>query len=291
MRVIGFLEGKKSAGGLSMIYLHLGSRGDCLVNGKSAEIFGSGPGFLEDLEEGQWQILFSSDSPIQEGHFISLEKDGPVLLVEGPLEKCFRLKPIKGGFVSLSQKAALQRPIKVGVLTVSDKGSRGERVDTAGPALEELVIPLGAAVSRRAIVPDERALIAETLRDWADRERLHLVLVTGGTGLSGRDVTPEALMDVGDRIVPGLGEAMRRKTEPLFDRSILSRALAVTRGSCLLISFPGSERGARQCFEAIGGVLRHAVEILNGWEGDCALHGHSHTWKKGCHAGDDRFLR
>jgi molybdenum cofactor synthesis domain len=173
----------------------------------------------------------------------------------------------------------LLRPIRVGILTVSDKGSRGERKDTAGPALAELVGPLGAVVARTAIVPDDRLLIAETLRTWTDLEGLQLVLVTGGTGLSSRDVTPEALQDVAERIVPGLGEAMRRKTEPLLDRSILSRSIAATRGKCLMIAFPGSERGARQCFESIAGVLRHAVEILNGWEGECAAHqkhGHSH---------------
>ncbi len=277
MRVIGIVEGLNKADGLSMLYLHLGSKGECRVNGNPAEVFGSGPGFLERLKEGQWQILFSSDCPMKEGHFIAFEKDGPVLLIEEPFETSFKLKPVRGGFLSLSQKVTLLRPVNVGVLTVSDKGSRGERKDTAGPALEELVTPIGAVVSRRAIVPDDRVLIAETLRDWTDREKLHLVLVTGGTGLSSRDVTPEALQDVADRIVPGFGEAMRRKTEPLFDRSILSRAIAVTRGCSLLISFPGSERGVRQCYEAIGGVLRHALDILNGWEGDCALHGHSHA--------------
>jgi molybdopterin adenylyltransferase len=277
MRVIGLLEGLNKADGLSILYLHAGSKGECRVNGKPAEIFGSGPGFPEKLEEGQWQILFSSDCQMKEGHFILFEKDGPVLLIEKPFGSSFKLRPVRGGFVSLSQRAALTRPVKVGVLTVSDKGSRGERKDTAGPALEELVVPIGAVISRRAIVPDDRVLIAETLKDWADKEKLHLVLVTGGTGLSRRDVTPEALQDVADRIVPGFGEAMRRKTEPLFDRSILSRALAVTRGGCLVISFPGSERGARQCYEAIGGVLRHALDILNGWEGDCAAHGHPHA--------------
>jgi molybdenum cofactor synthesis domain-containing protein len=278
MRVIRLVDGSNQYS-LPVIYLHTGNDGECRVNGKPAEILGSGPGHTDSLEEGQWQIVFSLDCPMEEGAFVSFGKEGPVLSIGKPVGTSFSLLPVKGGFVSLSQKTHLLRPVRVGILTVSDKGSRGERKDTAGPALEELVIPLGATVSKRAIVPDDRSVIAGTIRDWADADPLHLILVTGGTGLSERDVTPEALQDVADRIVPGLGEAMRRKTEPLLDRSILSRGLAVTRNRSLVIAFPGSERGARQCYESISGVLRHAIDILNGWEGECAAqggHGHSH---------------
>jgi molybdenum cofactor synthesis domain-containing protein len=262
-----------------MLYIHSGSKNEIMVNGKPAELFASGPGEIENLKDGQWGIVLSLDCPLQEGSFMEIGTDGPVFCVGEPAGTSFRLETARGGFVSLSEKVAMLRPMRVGILTVSDKGSRGERKDTAGPALAELVVPLGAVVARKEIVPDDRLLIAETLRRWADLEGLQLVLLTGGTGLSGRDVTPEALQDVAERIVPGLGEAMRRKTEPLLDRSILSRSLAITRGKCLVIAFPGSERGARQCFESIAGVLRHAVEILNGWEGECAAHhkqGHSH---------------
>ena len=278
MRVIRLVEGSNLYS-VPAFYLHSGSRGEIMVNGKSAEIYASGPGEIENLKDGQWQIVLSSDCPLEEGTFMEIGTGGPVFRFAEPTGSSFRLETARGGFVSLSEKAKWLRPIRVGVLTVSDKGSRGERKDTAGPALAELVGPLGAVVARTAIVPDDRPLIAETLRTWTDLEGLELVLVTGGTGLSSRDVTPEALQDVSERVVPGLGEAMRRKTEPLLDRSILSRSIAVTRGKCLVIAFPGSERGARQCFESISGVLRHAVEILNGWEGECAAHqkkGHSH---------------
>lgn len=278
MRIIRLVDGS-NLHSLPMVYLHSGSNGEMLVNGKPADILGSGPGEIEKLMDGQWQFVFSLDCPVEEGAFIAIGADGPVLSVGGPIGGAFRLVPVRGGFLALSQRAALLRPVRAGVLTVSDKGSRGERQDTAGPALEEMVGPLGAVIARKAIVPDERSIIAETLRTWIDGEGLHLVLVTGGTGLSSRDVTPEALQDVADRVVPGLGEAMRRKTEPLLDRSILSRSVAITRGKCLVIAFPGSERGARQCFGSISGVLRHAVDILNGWEGECAAHrgGHGHS--------------
>ncbi len=272
MRVIRLVDGSNQYS-LPVIYLHTGSGGECRVNGKPAQIFGSGPGQTDNLQEGQWQIVFSLDRQMEEGAFISFGNEGPVLAIGKPVGNSFSLFPVRGGFLSLSQKSCLLMPVRVGVLTVSDKGSRGERKDTAGPALEELVVPLGATVAKRAIVPDDRPLIAGTIKEWADGEQLHLILVTGGTGLSVRDVTPEALLDVGDRVVPGLGEAMRRKTEPLLDRSILSRGLAVTRGRCLVIAFPGSERGAQQCYESIGGVLRHALDILNGWEGECSSHG------------------
>lgn len=277
MRVIRLVDGANLYS-LPMIYLHSGSKEEILVNGGPAEIYGSGPGEIVNLKPGLWQVVFSLDRPLEEGSFIEIGRDGPVLCVGQPVGDSFKLVPARGGFVALSQRATLIRPMKVGVLTVSDKGSRGERQDTAGPALAELVRPLGAVIARQAIVPDDRPVIAETLRAWADQEGMHLVLVTGGTGLSSRDTTPEALGDVADRVVPGIGEAMRRKTEPLLDRSILSRSVAVTRGKCLVIALPGSERGARQCFESISGVLRHAVDILNGWEGECAAHkGHGHS--------------
>lgn len=278
MRVIRLVDGSNLYS-LPVLYLHSGSKGEIMVNGKPAEIFASGPGEIETLKDGQWEIVLSLDCPLVEGTFMEIGTDGPVFCVGESAGTSFRLETARGGFVSLSEKATMLRPMHVGILTVSDKGSRGERKDTAGPALAELVSPLGAVVARTAIVPDDRLLIAETLRAWTDLEGLQLVLVTGGTGLSNRDVTPEALQDVAERIVPGLGEAMRRKTEPLLDRSILSRSIAVTRGKCLVVAFPGSERGVRQCFESIAGVLRHAVEILNGWEGECAAHqkhGHSH---------------
>jgi len=159
--------------------------------------------------------------------------------------------------------------ISSGVLTVSDKGFIGERTDTSGEKLTELLTGFGAHVKRRAIVPDEKDKIAAQLIEWADNDNLELIITTGGTGLSPRDVTPEALLLAGDRIVPGIGECMRIKSLSQTPNGILSRGIAVTRGKSLIIALPGSERGSRSCFEAIEPALRHAIEILNDWKGEC----------------------
>jgi molybdenum cofactor synthesis domain-containing protein len=161
--------------------------------------------------------------------------------------------------------------MKIGILTVSDRSSRGEREDRGGPALERRmreVFP-GAEVLR-SVVPDEREAIARALEAWADRETCHLVLTTGGTGLAARDVTPEATRAVLERELPGFGEAMRLQTLARTPLSILSRATAGTRGRTLVINLPGSPKGAMECLEAVLPAIAHAVEILQGAVDDCA---------------------
>ena len=153
--------------------------------------------------------------------------------------------------------------MRAGVLTVSDRGARGERVDTAGPAVARLMEAQGATVAARGVVPDEQDQIAAKLRAWVDEEGLDVILTTGGTGLALRDVTPEATLAVADRNAPGFGEAMRaagRKSTPLAD---LSRAVAVTRGRTLIINLPGSERGASESLEAVLELIPHAVDVLH----------------------------
>ena len=153
-------------------------------------------------------------------------------------------------------------PLRAGVLTVSDAGSRGEREDTAGPAVAAALAGAGFEVAERALLPDEEAEIAALIERWCDREELALVVTTGGTGLAPRDRTPEATAAVLDYPVPGLAEAMRAAGRASTPFASLSRGLAGVRGRTLLLNLPGSERGARESIEAVLGVLRHACQQL-----------------------------
>jgi len=156
----------------------------------------------------------------------------------------------------------------VGVLTVSDKGARGAREDTSGAAIRELVAGVGGAVTQYAIVPDEADQIAATLCAWVDVGGLDVVLTTGGTGLSPRDVTPQATRTVLDYAVPGIVEALRAEGLRHTPMSMLSRALAGVRGRTLIVNLPGSERGVRQNLAVLLPALDHAAETLRGAAGD-----------------------
>lgn len=158
--------------------------------------------------------------------------------------------------------------MKVGILTVSDKGSRGEREDRSGPVLREMMEAAGGEVVRTAMVPDEEADIRAVLVAWSD-EGLDLVLTTGGTGFSPRDRTPEATRAVIERETPGLPEAMRRAGAERTPTAILSRAAAGIRKSTLIVNLPGSERAARESLTAILPALAHGIEILRGAAAEC----------------------
>ena len=152
--------------------------------------------------------------------------------------------------------------LRAAVLTVSDLGSRGEREDTAGPAVASLLAGAGFAVAQRAILPDEPEQISAQLRAWSDDGDLSLVVTTGGTGLSARDRTPEATAAVIDYHVEGIPQAMRAAGVASTPMAMLSRGIAGVRGATLIINLPGSERGARENLETVLPALVHAIEML-----------------------------
>ena len=157
------------------------------------------------------------------------------------------------------------------VITVSDKGFRGEREDKSGPALVKMLEAAGYTVTRTAMVPDEDAAIRAELVRCADEERVALVLTTGGTGFSPRDVTPEATLAVVEREVRGIPEAMRWASLQITPRGCLSRAAAGIRGRTLIVNLPGSEKAARENLQAVLPALGHGLDMLHS-EGsaDCA---------------------
>jgi molybdenum cofactor synthesis domain-containing protein len=156
-----------------------------------------------------------------------------------------------------------------GVLTVSDKGSRGERVDESGQVIKAALVSLGASEIKYGIVPDERPAISAKLREWSDGG-VDLVLTTGGTGLTPRDVTPEATLDVLDRVAPGFAEAMRAYGMKQTPQAMLSRAVAGIRKKTLIINMPGSPKAVKECLEAISPALPHAIETVRGQASECA---------------------
>lgn len=159
--------------------------------------------------------------------------------------------------------------ITIGIITASDKGSRGERTDTSGPLIEEIVKDVGGVVKEYAIVADEKQALVEKMKYMCDELNLHLVLTTGGTGFSLRDVTPEATLEVIERQVPGIPEAIRMKSLSITPKAMLSRAVAGIRNQTLIINLPGSPKGVRESLEVVLPAISHGIGILRGVEGEC----------------------
>lgn len=162
--------------------------------------------------------------------------------------------------------------MRIGILTVSDRSARGERPDLSGPAIEELISERGWSVNRVEIIPDELPLLIDTLATWADSGEFDIILTTGGTGFSPRDITPEATIKVVHREAPGLAEAMRAASLNLTPHAMMSRARAGIRGRTLIVNLPGSPRGAVENLNVVLPVFEHAVALLSGDPGAEAGH-------------------
>ena len=159
----------------------------------------------------------------------------------------------------------------IGIITASDKGSRGEREDASGRLIATMLQELGQIRSYR-VVPDDAEQIRREMIIMADQLGVDLILTTGGTGLGPRDVTPEATLAVVDRQVPGIAEAMRAKSLEITSRAMLSRAVAGMRNKTLIINLPGSPKGVKECLEVILPALEHGLAIMKGEASECARH-------------------
>ena len=158
---------------------------------------------------------------------------------------------------------------KVVILTISDRGSKGEREDTSGPLIQEMVRNLPGEVIHYEIIPDEKEIIAKALKKSADRLKADLILTTGGTGLSPRDVTPDATLKVIDKEVPGFSEAMRAESLKKTPHAMISRAIVGIRGFSLIVNLPGSPKSVKENLEVILQALPHALSKLKGDPSEC----------------------
>ena len=154
--------------------------------------------------------------------------------------------------------------LRLAILTISDAGHRGERADTSGDAIAAWAAERGYALAERALVPDETGRIAGMLCAWADGDVADLVLTTGGTGLTPRDVTPEATRAVLEKEAPGIAEALRMAVYPRFPRAALSRGTAGVRARTLIVNLPGSTGGVRDGLAVLNDLVEHAVELVRG---------------------------
>ena len=182
---------------------------------------------------------------------------------------------LQGGKIHVGDEVTLlpapeNPPLRAAVITLSDKGSRGEREDKSGPLIVEMLTAAGYKVEETMILPDEAATLKAQLIRLADGRQVNLILTTGGTGFSPRDITPEATLAVADRNAPGIAEAMRYHSLSITPRGMLSRAASVLRGKTLIINLPGSPKAVQENLEYILPSLEHGVRIAAGLDGECA---------------------
>jgi len=160
--------------------------------------------------------------------------------------------------------------IKVGILTLSDKGSKGEREDLSGKTLIELSEAENWNVTKYEIIPDEKDQIVEILKNWADKESLDLIITTGGTGVYPRDVTPEATKEVIEKEIPGIPEYIRYISYPITPMAALTRGLAGVRKTTLIINLPGNPKAIKEIFPRLVPIIKHAIEKIKGDPSECA---------------------
>lgn len=153
---------------------------------------------------------------------------------------------------------------KVGILTISDRSSKGIRADESHRVIRESLKTLDHQVTAYEVIPDEADIISHKLTEWADGGSIDVILTTGGTGLAPRDVTPEATLAVLEKVAPGIPEMMRAQTFNITPRAMLSRAAAGSRKECLIVNLPGSPKAVRECLEVILPVMAHTVEVVKG---------------------------
>ena len=158
-----------------------------------------------------------------------------------------------------------------GVLTLSDKGSRGEREDTSGVYIKEQLLADGYELQAYSIIPDQKQIIIDSLIEFTDKKKISLIITTGGTGVSPTDVTPEAMMEVIEKDIPGMAEAMRAASMLKTSRAMLSRGKVGIRGESLIINLPGSLKAVRENLEVVLPVIEHALEKILGGTSDCGI--------------------
>jgi len=181
---------------------------------------------------------------------------------------------VQGGGISVNDRMEVveqtELRIRAAVITLSDKGAKGEREDESGPLLRRMLEEAGYLVEEQILLPDDRKQIETTLKDLSDRRQINLILTTGGTGFSRRDVAPEATMAVAERVAPGIAEAIRAHSMKITGRAMLGRGVSVLRGGTLIVNLPGSPKAARESVELILPHLAHGIDILRGVAAECA---------------------
>lgn len=158
---------------------------------------------------------------------------------------------------------------RVGIITASDKGSKGERVDESGPKIQEIISDFGYEVVYYKVLPDDKTVIADEMKRLCDENVVDLILTTGGTGFSKRDNTPEATLEIGEKLVPGIPEAIRNYSMQFTKKAMLSRAVSVIRKETLIINMPGSPKAVKESMECIMPTLNHGIDILKGSASEC----------------------